>query len=145
MKSALHNRLPSLILGILFALCSTWSMAEKVAVVVNTANTASLDVSDIAKIYLGKIKNYPDGTTVLPLDQTAGTELRVYFLDKAVGKSEAQMKAYWSRLIFTGKGVPPQILKDDDEVKLTVSRNKDAMGFIDAASVDDTVKVIATF
>jgi hypothetical protein len=69
----------------------------------------------------------------------------VEFVSKVVDKDEAQMKSYWSRLIFTGKGVPPKVIESDAEVKDLVARNPDTIGFIDAASADATVKVVAKF
>lgn len=144
MKNRAKNGLPSALLGLVMYTLANVSIAE-IAVIVHLDNVEKLDKGSIAKIYLGKVKRFSNGKTVLPLDQKSGSEIRVQFLDAVVGKTESQMKAYWSRLIFTGKGVPPQILENDAEVKNTVSRNQDSMGFIDAASVDTTVKVLATF
>lgn len=121
---------------------STWA---DIAVVVNPANSNQLNTDQVAKIYLGKMKGYPDGKTAIPVDQTPGSPLRKDFLSKVVKKSESQYKSYWSSIIFTGKGVPPQILDSDKTVKELVSRNLDAIGFISASEVDASVKVVGSF
>ena len=120
------------------------ALAE-VAVIVNPANDSSITSDDISKLYLGKTKKFPNGKNAVALDRKEGSSERVQFLEATVGKDESQMKSYWSRLIFTGKGVPPQVVETDAEVKELVSRNPDIIGYIDAAAVDDSVKVIATF
>ena len=126
------------------AAASTAALAE-IAVIVNPSNDSSLSTEDLNKLYLGKSKKFANGQTAIPLDRKEGTDIRIKFLELAVGKAENQMKSYWSRLIFTGKGVPPKIVETDAEVKALVSRNPDAVGYIDAGSVDDTVKVVTTF
>ncbi|MCP5017798.1 MAG: phosphate ABC transporter substrate-binding protein [Ketobacter sp.] len=134
----------SALLGAVLTFAASTVFAE-VAVIVNPANDSSLQADDIAKLYLGKSKKFSNGQSAIALDRGEGTELRVKFLESTVGKDESQMKSYWSRLIFTGKGIPPKVVETDAEVKDLVSRNPDTIGYIDAGAVDDTVKVVATF
>lgn len=119
-------------------------MAETV-IIVNKDNAVSISSEDIAKIYLGKMKSFPNGTNAKPTDHPPGTVLRIGFLDAVVGKTESQMKAHWSRLLFTGKGIPAKVFKSDEEVKKFVARNPNAIGYINASSADDTVKVVHKF
>ena len=117
----------------------------EIAVIVNPANPDTITKDDIAKIYMAKTKTFPGGKTAIPIDRTEGSAVRVEFVSKVIDKDEAQLKSYWSRLIFTGKGVPPKVLDSDAEVKELVARNPDAIGFVDAGVVDDSVKVIGKF
>ena len=48
-------------------------------------------------------------------------------------------------MIFTGKGVPPNAVDTDKEMKEMVAKDPGAIGYIDVTSVDDTVKVVLTF
>lgn len=117
----------------------------EIAVIVNPANADSLTKDDISALYLAKTKSFPSGKPAKTLDLPEGTAARVEFITKVVDKDEAQMKAYWARLIFTGKGVPAQVMENDAAVKAHVAKNADAIGFIDVISVDNTVKVVSTF
>lgn len=144
MNMKLRTRSLNVFLGALLFSMMTSVFAETV-IIVNKDNSAAITSEDIAKIYLGKMKSFPGGTSAKPVDHQPGTVLRVGFLDSVVGKTESQMKAYWSRLIFTGKGVPAKVYKSDDEVKKFVAANPDAIGYIDASAVDDTVKVVHKF
>ena len=140
MKIQLRNLISASILLAVSSLASA-----EVAVIVNPANGDNIGKDDIQKIYLAKTKTFPGGKTAIPVDQAEGSAIRVEFITKVINKDEAQMKSYWSRLIFTGKGVPPKVLASDAEVKDLVGRNVDAIGFIDAGSVDGSVKVIGKF
>ena len=125
------------------SVCSLNAFAE-VAVIVNPANSNQLDANAIKKIYLGKSKSFDDGMKVNPVNQD-GNSVADEFNDKVVGKSGSQLNAYWSKLVFTGKGTPPEKLSNDQAVIDFVSSNKDGIGYIDSAKVTDSVKVIGKF
>lgn len=44
----------------------------------------------------------------LPVDHSERAALRDAFYTKVTSKSPAQIKAYWSKIVFTGKGQPPR-------------------------------------
>lgn len=132
-----------IILASAFSLCSINVFAE-VAVIINPNNASSVDADTIKKIYLGKSKSFSNGEKVNPVNQD-NTTVADEFNDKVVGKSSSQLNAYWSKLIFTGKGTPPEKLASDQAVIDFVAANNDAIGYIDSSKVSDKVKVIATF
>jgi hypothetical protein len=68
--------------------------------------------------------------------------VRDEFYSKVLGKDAAQVKAVWSRLIFSGKGTAPREIGDVAEVKKLVSANPSTIGFIDKSAVDASVKVV---
>ena len=57
-------------------------------------------------IFLGRATRFPNGLLAVPIDQVEGSAAREEFYTRFVGKSAAQMKAYWSKIIFTGRGQP---------------------------------------
>ena len=59
-----------------------------------------------------------------------------------IDKTNAQVKSYWAKLIFTGKGTPPKEVANSDEVKKLVSTNPNTIGYIDKSHLDTSVKVI---
>ncbi|MDQ2042934.1 phosphate ABC transporter substrate-binding protein [Pseudoalteromonas sp. 20-92] len=132
-----------LILASALTLCSISASAE-VAVIVNASNTSNLDADTIKKIYLGKSKSFDNGTKVNPVNQN-GNSVADEFNDKVVGKSSSQLNAYWSKLVFTGKGTPPEKLDNDQAVLDFVAANNDAIGYVDSAKVNDSVKVVGKF
>src|SRR5580698_7724764 len=106
-----------------FLVASHMLRAEEVAVVSakNTVNT--LTKSQLADIFLGRSNRFPDGAHAVPIDQAEGTGARDAFYVQLAGKSAAQMKAYWSKIIFTGRGQPPQVVSSSIETKKVVAAN----------------------
>lgn len=114
------------------------AFAETV-VIVSSKNPASRMFSEqAAQFFLGK------STMFTPIDQADGSAIRNDFYKKVTDKDAAQVKAIWSKLVFTGKASAPKEYKSNAEVKKAVADDPKAIGYIDKSAVDDTVKVILT-
>ena len=121
-----------------------FGLAQEVVPVVSAKSPiAHLDPTQVADIFLGKTSRFPDGSIALPVDQNEDSPIRDRFYAQFTGKSPAQVKAYWSKIIFTGRGQPPRQAADSIEVKRIVSDNPHAIGYIDANQVDSSVRVLA--
>lgn len=118
--------------------------ASAVTVIVHPSNTASLDKKALKKVFLGKSKTFPDGVQAVPIDLSSG-EARTQFIKNVLGKSESQIKAYWSKLIFTGKGQAPKAMASEAEVLELISQNPSLIGYVSDGAVTDAVKVLAKF
>ncbi len=118
--------------------------ADHLVVVVSaSSNAPKLTGEQVSAIFLGSVKSFPNGDKAIPIDQTAGSPAYGQFYGQVAGRSEAQIKAYWSRMVFTGKGAPPQEAGDAAAVKKLVASNPNLVGYIDASLVDGSVKVLA--
>ena len=124
---------------------SAITMAETAVIVSASNGNSAIDKATIAKIFLGKSKSFPDGSAATPIDQNEGSAARDSFNSAVLGKSASQLKSYWSRLIFTGKGTPPKQSGNDADVKAMVAGNAKLIGYIDASAVDESVKVVHKF
>ncbi|WP_405119875.1 phosphate ABC transporter substrate-binding protein [Pseudomonas leptonychotis] len=110
----------------------------EVAVIVNTAASAAPSQSDVGNIFLGKDKSMKG------VDHKDWTPTKEKFYSGVANKSESQLKSYWSGLVFTGKGQPLPSVAGDAEVVAKVAAEADAIGYVDAAAVNDSVKVLFT-
>lgn len=131
---------------VLFALplCMSGIAAADIAVIVNpSAGVDAASKEEIARLFLSKSTNIK-GVSLTPIDQAEGTATRDAFYQKVGDKTASQLNAYWSRLIFTGKGQPPETVADDAEAIQTVSEDPGSIGYVDAAAVNSSVKVIFT-
>lgn len=131
-------------LGTAGLLLSASLASAEVVVIVNAASPiSSASADDIAQVYLGK-RSELGGNDVVPVDQSEGNAPRGVFYDKVVQKNESQLTAYWSRLIFTGKGSPPKQVGGDADVVDAVAMDEEAVGYVDSSAVAEGVKVIYT-
>ena len=77
-------------------------------VVVNADNpTPALSREEVIHIFLGRYRQFPSGQGAEPYDQPTDSPERNLFYERLVGKSQAQINAYWARLTFTGRTRPP--------------------------------------
>jgi len=114
--------------------------AGDIVVIVNKANSNAVDKDAVAKIYKGKLKNWPSGGAVVNLSLPDNNPETGKFCDEIIGKSLSHMKLLWSQMMFSGQALPPKQVSSDDEMKKMVSANIDAIGFIKASSLDTSVK-----
>jgi len=137
----MKKSLKSLVAALALTGAAQFANAGVAIVVGANSPLAAAPEGDVVKIFLGKKKDI-GGSPVVPIDQAEGNNARNDFYTNVVKKSEAQLKSYWSRLIFTGKGQAPQVVGGDTDVKGMVASNPNLIGYIDAGAVDGTVKVI---
>lgn len=124
-------------------LAAAFAVQAQVAVVVNPKSpVASMTADQVSSIFLGKSNQLPSGAAAQAVDQPESAGVREQFYTKATGKSSAQVKAAWSRLVFSGKGTPPKELGNSADVKKFVAANPDAIGYIEKSAVDGSVKVV---
>jgi ABC-type phosphate transport system substrate-binding protein len=136
------NRIQFMLIGLALSLASEIAMADVVVVVSAKSPVMALSKNQLIDIFLGKVSRYPDGTEAMPLDQAEGSGARDEFYARVADKSAAQIKAYWSKIIFTGRGQPPPTVSNSLEVRKRIRENPAAIGYIDRALVDDTVRVL---
>lgn len=128
---------------LLIALATSLAASADVAVVVSASSPIkSLSPIQINDLFLGKTSTFPNGGSAVPLDLTEGTPTRDEFYFKLTGKSAAQVKAHWSKLIFTGRGLPPREVANGTEVKRRLAENPNAISYIDEDLVDNSVRVL---
>ena len=118
---------------------ATWqARADVVAIVsVDSTTTTAITAEQISRIYLG------ESNALRPIDVAGASNTRREFYAKVVGKDEVQVKARWSRLIFTGKVAAPKELPSDEVVK-AVAADPKAIGYVDRSFVNMTVKIVYT-
>ena len=121
------------------------SVMADIAVVVHPSNTNAVSADDLNRLFLGRMSSFADGSKATPFNLTEGAAIRDEFDSKVLNRSSSQLKAYWSKLVFTGKGTPPKELADDAAVKAAVAADPTAVGYISSSSVDNSVKVVANF
>jgi len=133
-----------IIIGLSLGFDPAGTADEVVAVVAANNPVSTLSRSQIADIFLGKMIRFPDGREVVPIDQVENSAAREAFYLKFANKTPAQIKAFWSKIIFTGRGQPPPEVSNGVEVKKFIAKNPDAIGYIEQKLVDDSVKVVLT-
>ncbi len=106
-----------------------------------------LTKKQLKNIFLGKMTTLPNGQEFELFDQQDGNAIKRNFYETVTKKTPLQAKAYWAKLKFIGlshRGPinPPETLTNDKIIKERVAASKSAIGYINGASLDDSVKVL---
>ena len=128
--------------ALVLSLMSAVAEADVVAVVSVRSPITALSPTQVADLFFGKASRFPNGLQAFPVDQAEGSAVRDEFYSKIVGKTAAQVKAYWSKIIFTGRGQPPPTVSNTTEMKKRISKDPGAIGYIERNMVDDSVRVV---
>lgn len=140
--SKLSNAVNKTILATIFLLFSNLSFGATV-IIVHPDNDNELTSSVIRKIFLGQTYTFPNGDKATPIDQKGDSSNKNTFIKKVLRKSPSSLNSYWSRMMFSSKGLPPKTLAEQD-AKAEVAKNPQAISYIDADNIDESIKVVLT-
>ena len=133
----------TLLLGLALGAAASAGAQDVVAVVSSKSPVTSLSSAQVADIFLGKASRFPDGTPATPIDLQEDSPARDKFYADYTGKSAAQVKQHWSKIIFTGRGQPPVQVASGAQAKKMIADNPSAIGYIERSLVDSSVRVLA--
>ncbi|HTE50360.1 MAG TPA: hypothetical protein VK698_05780 [Kofleriaceae bacterium] len=111
-------------------------------VVVHPDNPArEINRAFVRGAFLKKTVTWGDGETIRPVDLGKMFAARQRFAREVLNKTPAQLRAYWSQQIFSGKGVPPPEVDSAAAVIAYVRRHRGAIGYL-PATVDPAGTVV---
>ena len=136
-------KVPRLLLTVLIlVLGSLTARADIVPVVSIKSGVTTLTKNEIVDIFLRKRFRFPDGQTAEPIDQAEGSAAREQFYNQYAELAPAQLKAFWAKIIFTGRGQPPRSVAGGKEARKLVAADPNAITYLDSSLVDGTIKVV---
>ncbi|MBI5443239.1 MAG: hypothetical protein HY900_18740 [Deltaproteobacteria bacterium] len=128
--------------AMLALLFSAPALAGSELIIANRSVPASsLELSVVREIFLGKKSLWDNGEPVVLVALKRGATHEA-FLQKVLARTAAQFTNVWKQAIFTGTGVPPKAFETEADVVRYVASTKGAIGYVEAATPHDTVKVI---
>lgn len=131
-------------------LASFLSIAEPhagaVVVVVNKkSEIRKISVEDARALFLGHIR-FVDARSRATIGMRDGSlEVHKKFFARIAGMDPREVKINWAKQIFSGNSSPPvSVSGDDTAAKLWVRSTVDGITYIDATSMDDSMKSLLT-
>lgn len=131
-----------LALLLLTSLSATECPAQIAVVVGARSEVEKLSREEVINIFLGRFRQLPSGATAYPIDLPAGQSERAAFYRQLVNKEQAEINAYWARLVFSGRTTPPRQAKDTEDMLDLVANLPGAVGYVDRGKVDGRVRVV---
>ncbi len=133
--------LPLLLLLLLLAPPSGHADEAPLVVIVHPERQVELSVADVAHIYLRRKRFWDNGTPVVPLNLPSGTPLRERFSRVVLRQSDSRLALYWNRQYIYGI-LPPATLASTEAVQRYVASDRNAIGYVPAAEVGGSVRVL---
>ncbi len=121
------------------ALCAPAAhAADGLGIVIVSArggNVSTLDRAAAQQLYLGQRNQLAEGRALTVVDLPASPVRDAFYL-RLTGKNPSQIRAYWSRLVFTGRARPPREAASPEDAITIVLANPDAIAYLpsDAAT-----------
>lgn len=133
-----------MVMALFFSIATADAYSGDVAIIVNQTN----DVDDVSMRTLAKIlkqeKQFWKGRKKIYLImQDAGTKEKNIMLKKVYHMKGAELKRHWLSQLYTEKiSSFPKTVSSNEAVKQFVNQVPNAIGYVNAADVDDSVKVL---
>jgi ABC-type phosphate transport system substrate-binding protein len=118
--------------------------ADGYQVIANSGvGASSLTKDQVSQMFLKKLAKWPDGKSVVAVDQAKTAAIREAFSKAVHGRGAAAIVAFWQQQIFSGADVPPAEKASDAEVIAFVKATPGAIGYVSSGAEVGDAKVVA--
>lgn len=125
--------------------CAPLAYADLVVVANPKSGIERLTQDEVINIYLGRYRRLATGIVAEPVDLAGEHELKVRFYRRLVGKTLAEINAYWARLIFSGRTRPPLAVSSVEAALRHVAANPEALAYADKNQAQGDRRVVIVF
>ena len=124
------------LVSILLTLAAPAARAEIVLVTAIDSTISELSRDEAEQLYMGRRAALSARGALLLLDLPSGP-VRDQFYRLLTGKNPSQIRAYWSRMVFTGRALPPTESADASDAHRILLENPNAIAYLPATYADD--------
>lgn len=121
-----------------------FSNEDRVVVVTHPDNQNEITQKDLYRLYFGKLATLPNGQRLVPIVNNGDEDQLKLFASQVLQRSTQQLRSYWARQLFTGKGKPPVRVDDSTALKELIANNPEFVGYLWESEVDASVRVLLT-
>jgi len=118
--------------------------SEAIAVVVGRESFVTTITRDgLRELYLRRQRVWPNGAPAIPVNLPPENPVREWFSKLILGRSSADLIAYWNGRYFEGIR-PPIVLHSVAAVRAYVAAEPAAVAYLPVTEVDGTCRVLLT-
>jgi len=125
------------------ALCIRLAWADIALVTGRQSNIQDLSREEAAQLYLGHRATLANGQAAVLIDLPPGPVRDAFYLS-LTGKNPAQIRAYWSRQVFTGRALPPRQASGMEEILRWLAEGRASLAYLPMEALDPRVRVLLT-
>ncbi len=124
------------LVSILLTLAAPTARAEIVLVTAIDSTVSELSRDEAEQLYMGRRAALSARGALILLDLPSGP-VRDQFYRLLTGKNPSQIRAYWSRMVFTGRALPPTESADASDAHRILLENPNAIAYLPATYAED--------
>jgi hypothetical protein len=91
---------------------------------------SEVDRGFVAQAFLKKIRRWPDGEMLQPVDLDSRSAVRRTWSSDVLSRSVEAVRTYWQQMIFSGRELPPPEMRSDEEVIGYVLKRPGGIGYV---------------
>lgn len=131
-----------LLLALLLGPCAFAADEQEYVVVVHEdCKVENLTPKELRRIFLGKTKNWPDGTAVL-LVLNPNDAVHADFSRDLLNKSPRQLSTYWRKSLYSGRSMMPYVAETRDDLLAYLVRYKNAVSYLSKTALSGPLKPV---
>jgi hypothetical protein len=132
--STVLRRVQQLLASLLLSMLSATAPAEEtpvVQVIVSpTLATVPLDRSLLRAVFTMRVRQWPDGSPIRVFVLPDDDPLSDQFYREQLGMYSYVLRNAWDRMVFTGTGFAPTVVRSEKEMNELVRTTPGAIGFV---------------
>ena len=121
---------------------SQWAWADLVVVTAARNGVEKLSRQEVVYLFLGRTHHFSGGLPAVPLDLAVDAPERADFYRQLVNKEAAEIRAYWSRLVFSGGSRPPLVAENREEQLHLLTSLPGAVAYMERSKVDARLRIV---
>ena len=114
---------------------------EFVVVVHKDRKVASITTRELKRIFLGKLKKWPDSQAIIPVFNM-NSDVHNTFSRNVLNKSQAQLKTYWRKQLFSGRSIMPYTANSSEDVVAYLSKFTNAVSYMSKDAVREPLRPV---
>lgn len=123
-------------------LFSSVTYADDLVLITQRNSNISISSDHLKRLYFGKIASLPNGRKVTAVVYAKDEEQFQRFTKMFLGRTSQQLRAFWAKQLFTGKGNLPIRVNSLEEMLERVSSSDEYIGYIPIELLHESVEVL---
>ncbi len=129
----------------LVLLSGAWAQAKTLVVSSQKFSENQIDSALVKEAFLGRSAVTKNGFTIKAIDrQENDAKTRAHFIKSVLGWNTTRYKAFWSQIVFTGKGEALPVASSVSALAETLDRSPGSISFVDDTEKTQQMKVLLT-
>ena len=114
------------------------ALAGTIQIIVNPDEAnAPIDRALLRAIFTMRLRQWPDGTPVRVFVLSDHDEATALFCREQLGTYPYVMRSTWDRMVFTGTGLAPTVVRSEQEMRERVRSTPGAIGYVLGGGTSD--------